>query len=327
MTGASDWLRNLRRNPPISFPTPISRSDNDFPDWAFIVPQAARGWILDAICREIGQRLRQSWDVYYSPKYLPKARVYFFAHYSNYLDHLSRSPNIAAGRTLVWFTHPRETVYEEKDQVAAFNKATQILFTCSLFRNEWLAKGVSPDRCTVVLGGADPRLFKAHRRGQGVVGLSSSFYARKNPEALLDLVKLLPHRRFRLIGRNWEQYARFYELRQLPNFEYITADYGEYPQVYQGFDVFVSLASLEGGPIPLLETMMCNAVPVASNTGFASDLIVHGRNGYIFEVGTQPSDIAALVEQAFTMRGDIRNTVKRYNWDNFSRNVRRLGNS
>ncbi len=75
---------------------------------------------------------------------------------------------------------------------------------------------------------------------------------------------------------------------------------------------------LEGGPIPLLEAMMSNVVPVATRTGFAPDLITHGDNGFIFEIGSEPRHVADLIEQAFRLRKDIRRTVQPYSWTNFA---------
>lgn len=297
---------------------------NGVNDWLFVTPKESKGWILDAICREIGARLDTSWDVAYNPKTLPKARVYFFAHYWNYLDHLRRNPHIRDAKTLVWYTHPREIPYSEAEQLDGYGKATQIIFTCSEFLNIWRNKGLPQNKATVVLGGADPLLFKGHKRGNGVVGLSSSFYERKNPDRLLDLVKLLPHRHFRLIGRKWDQYSRINELLAQPNFDYLACDYEHYPILYSTFDIFVSLSVLEGGPIPLLEAMMENAVPVASRTGFAPDLIAHGRNGFLFDVEAPARETAELIEQAARLKVDVRKSVSAYSWDNFARKIHSL---
>lgn len=287
-------------------------------DWLFVTPAESKGWILDAICREIGSRQKGSWEVVYNPKILPKADTYFFAHYWNYLDHLKRNPHISDGRVLVWYTHPREIPYTEQQQLDGYSQADCVIFTCSQFRDQWLARGMDPQRCAVVLGGADPELFKGHKRGGGLIGLSSSFYERKSPDTLLDLVRALPDKRFRLIGRKWEEYSRFSELQALENFDYVTVPYSHYPEHYRQFDVFVSLATLEGGPIPLLEAMMDNIVPVASRTGFAPDLIDHGRNGFLFDVGSPAEVVAPLIRQACDLKADIRLTVRPYGWDEFA---------
>ena len=54
-----------------------------------------------------------------------------------------------------------------------------------------------------------------------------------------------------------------------------------YPDLYSKMDVFVSPSILEGGPVPILESMMSNCVPVASKTGFCPDIINHGQNGFL----------------------------------------------
>ena len=66
---------------------------------------------------------------------------------------------------------------------------------------------------------------------------------------------------------------------------------------------------------------MCNAVPVASNTGFAPDLITPGGNGFIFESDASAEMVADLIEKAFALPTDVRATVKQYDWDQFSAKI------
>ncbi|RVU21632.1 glycosyltransferase family 4 protein [Methylobacterium oryzihabitans] len=288
-------------------------------DWLFVMPgKPGSGWILEAICREIGSRQPGSWQIVHQLKRLPPARNYFFAHYSTYEFLAQRNPHIFDSATLVWYTHPRDIRVSIDDQLAAFNRAHRVVFTCSQHERAWTRIGLKPGRSCVVLGGADPALFRAHARGTGVVGLSSAFYERKRPRALLDLVERMPHRRFVLVGRNWSAFEQFDRLLAAPNFSYVEATYDGYPAIYDRFDVFLSLSTMEGGPIPLIETMMANAVPVASRTGFATDLITHGENGFLFDIDAAPDEIAELVEQAFALEADIRPTVIDHSWDNFA---------
>jgi glycosyltransferase involved in cell wall biosynthesis len=295
--------------------------------WVFVVHENAKGWILDGICREIGSRQPDSWHVAYRPPELPPARNYWFSHHSLFLKYFRSEPErLAQSRTFIWYTHPRdESAQSIAESLDAFDHATQVVFTCAANRDLWLKRGLSPERARVVLGGADPELFLGHERGDGVVGLSSSFYERKNPDRLLELMRLLPHRRFHLIGRKWEQYALFEAMRALPNFFYLTIPYQQYPAEYRKFDVFLSMSTLEGGPIPLLEAMMCNAVPVASDTGFAPDLIRHGENGFLFDIDAPAQTIAWQIEAAFQLKCDVRSTVLPYDWNNFSKSIMGLG--
>lgn len=292
-------------------------------DWAFVIHSDARGWILDAICQEIGSRQPASWQVIGHRQQPPPAKNLFFSHFSLLDSFDTRFPDaISASNVFLWYTHPREeTPASIARSLDLFGRTTRVIFTCEANRAVWLARGLAPERTTVVLGAADPQLFMGHSRGNGCVGLSSSFYERKNPDLMLEVVKALPHRQFTLLGRNWNRYARFEELRALPNFTYLSARYQDYPRIYATFDVFLSISSLEGGPIPLIEAMMCNAVPVASNTGFAPDLIIHGNNGFIFDSDASAEQVASLIEEAFVLPSDVRSTVVEYDWDRFSAKI------
>ena len=292
-------------------------------DWAFVVHEKARGWILDAICREIGSRQPNSWQLCYYPDTPPPAKNLFFSHYALFQTFVDNQGDMPSdNKRFVWYTHPREeNPIAVANLLTAFDEVTKVIFACESNRQLWIERGLDEGKTAVVLGAADPELFRFHERGTGAVGLSSSFYERKNPDSLLEVIKLLPHREFVLVGRNWHQYALFEEMKALPNFTYRTAAYRDYPAIYATFDVFLSLSSLEGGPIPLVEAMMSNVVPVASRTGFAPDLIRHGENGYIFEPDARAEVIAQLIEAAFDLQGNIRETVEDLSWDNFSAEI------
>ncbi|MBS8262803.1 glycosyltransferase [Roseibium polysiphoniae] len=291
--------------------------------WVFVTHQNTKGWILDAICREIGSRQPDPWKVVYNPPKLPESENYFFSHYSLYLKHWRKNKtDICGKKTFIWHTHPREDSPEEiQELVTAFNEATKIIFACSEHYRLWVERGMNPDKGALILGGADPELFKHHERKGKVVGLSSAFYQRKNPDLLYALVKQRPDWEFILLGRNWEQYRKFDELRNSPNFEYVTAPYSEYPEYYSRFDILLSASKIEGGPIPLLEAMMSNVVPVSSKTGFAPDLIRHGENGYLFDIDAAPADVVKLIELALDLKTDVRATVIDYSWNNFAKQI------
>jgi len=304
-------------------PFPERLNENGPTKWVFVTHQNTKGWILDAICREIGSRQPHSWHVAYNPPKLPDAENYFYSHYSLYLKHTRKSARqIGGARNFVWFTHPRDDSREEiQELVEAFNKATKIIFACSQHLHLWLERGLKPEKGCVVLGGADPELFQPHMRTGRTVGISSSYYERKNPDLLRELVRTQPDWSFILLGRNWEEYSGFEEMQNAPNFQYVVASYAEYPSWYDRFDVLLSASTLEGGPIPLLEAMMSNVVPVASRTGFAPDLIRHGENGYLFDVDAKAPEVAGLIEAAFDLKANVRDTVLDYSWDNFAAQV------
>jgi glycosyltransferase involved in cell wall biosynthesis len=195
---------------------------------------------------------------------------------------------------------------------------------CTAFRRLLESKGVRAGKTAVLVGGADPNVFAGHERGSGLVGLCSAFYPRKSPDLISEVVRALPHRSFLLLGRHWHQYSRMPELLALPNFRYVEAPYDDYPKYYGAMDVFLSAATVEGGPIPLLEAMMSNAVPVAAATGFAPDLIDDQKNGFLFPPGAPAATVAALVDSAYALRVHVRRSVEQFTWDRFASQAREL---
>ena len=288
-------------------------------------PLHAQGWILDAICREIAQRLPNT-VVRMCPAgtELPLARRYFFSHYMYYIQALSPLSPVYRGRSFVFATHlePSKHGIDNHTLARLLDGSDGIICMNLALSRELAALGVAPDRLNVEVGAADPRLYQPHtRQPDGKVGFCSAFYERKSPDLILEIVRRLPHRKFVLLGRSWQKYKRFTELLSLPNFEYVEANYTDYPRYYAQMSVFVSASDLEGGPIPLLEAMMSNAVPVASTTGFAPDIIKHGRNGFLFPVGAAADTARPWIEEAFALRCDVHDTVRHCSWDDFATRV------
>jgi glycosyltransferase involved in cell wall biosynthesis len=249
---------------------------------------------------------------------LPDAKAYFFADFRFLVGCLKASPSLWCRRKYLWYTHPEDAA-SKREIIFALNRATKIISACSLFADVLSREGVKADKLTCVLGAADPEFFKPHQRSSdGLIGFCTAFYPRKNPDLILKLVKTLPHRNFVLLGRNWERYAGFSELIASPNFSYADVPYSEYPRYYERMSVFVSASALEGGPIPLVEAMMSNIVPVASRTGFAPDIIKHGQNGFLFDIESPVDCVREHIEKAFAITTDIRATVEHLSWANFA---------
>ncbi|MBD2080267.1 glycosyltransferase family 4 protein [Leptolyngbya sp. FACHB-17] len=293
-------------------------------DLVFVTDAGNKGWILDAICHEIEAYFSGTCRHYYSTHFLPPAKAYFFSHYSLYPAALKSTPQIANSAALIWYTHPKPLDIPDQELIAALNQASKVICTCSGYEKLLHFQGLAPERTTVILGAADPELFQPHARSQGAVGFCTAYYPRKDPDRIFNIVRAMPHRSFILLGKNWEQYERFEALCSLKNFTYIKAKYADYPKYYAQMDVFVSASKLEGGPIPLIEAMMCNVFPVASNTGFSTDIIRHGENGFIFDIDAPIEEICDRIDQAFSLTTDVHETVKHLSWKNFSLDVQKL---
>ncbi|MBI3315358.1 MAG: methyltransferase domain-containing protein [Candidatus Omnitrophica bacterium] len=303
----------------------------------FVFKKQASGWILEGICREIARYFPGKTRTYFmdAREPLPPAKNYFFSHYSFLPECLKFHPTVWGGKIFVFHTHPKEVdAFKTMNYVYAFNQCEKVVCMNSRSVRSLQSQGVKPEKLAVVLGGADPHLFQPHERNGGAVGFSTAYYPRKSPDLILEIVRSMPHRKFVLLGppgsdegsrhRKWNCYKRFNELLSLKNFSYVEVPYSEYPKYYAGMDVFVSASKLEGGPIPLIETMMCNSVPVVSRTGFAPDIIRDGENGFLFDVESSAEEVAALIEKAYQLKADIRQTVEHLSWENCSLQIQRL---
>lgn len=289
-------------------------------DIVYVLPPDHMGvWILQAICREIDRYFQGSSFMVRFPDRLPTARAYFYSHYGYFRDVLLAQPEVQRGRNILFYTHPRELWFSEAELYHSFTYADVALSMSSLFARHLEEKGVP--NVQLALTGADRDFFHSHERGGGAVGFCSGYYPRKNGDLMLEIIRLMPDTRFRLCGRHWRQWERWEELSALDNFDYIEIEYDHYPEFYTSLDVIVSVSVLEGGPIPLIEAMMSNVVPVASRTGHAPDLIAHGDNGFLFDVGSAASEICGLIAKAMRLKGDIRKTVEHLTWERFSAQV------
>jgi glycosyltransferase involved in cell wall biosynthesis len=288
-------------------------------DLCLVVKDGSRGWILEAVCREIAAHFPGRWEICGRLDRLPRARGTFFVHYHFYLAALKNNPHLWDSRCAVWVTHPKE---EARDfggpAVIRALSRTNVVSMCSMWRDLLERLGVPRERLSVSLAGADPDVFPTHARGGGRIGFCAAYYDRKSPDRIVELVRAMPHRSFTLMGRGWDACPGFADLLRLPNFEYRQGSYADYPAFYRELDVFVSLAALEGGPVPLIESMMSNVVPVATRTGFAPDLIRDGENGFLCDVDAPTATVAGLVERACAATADVRATVEHLTWRRFS---------
>jgi len=150
------------------------------------------------------------------------------------------------------------------------------------------------------------------------VGFCSSYYPRKNPVLLHRIVERIQPIPCILVGRRWEEYPGWEELRACPNFTYYDIPYDGYPEMYAKMDVFVSTSSKEGGPVPLLEAMLSNVVPVVSTVGWGPDLITHGVNGYLFEPDATAEEVVVLIRAAFENRRDVRPSALPHSWASYA---------
>lgn len=294
----------------------------------YVVHENTKDWILGAKARRLSRYSGKKSDVFYSSKFddLNNVDGYFFLHPNLYRRALSNNSWLVNKKCIVMFTHPEfKNKFSIKHRIFVLNTAHKVIFLNKEHADLMTGHGLDKQKVEIMHLASDANTFSYHERIQGKICLSMAYYTRKNPELLYDIVMGMPHRNFMLIGKGWEEFPKWDKLKNLKNFEYQESpDYKDYPKLYEQCDVFLSTSKLEGGPVPLLETMLCNMVPVASKTGYCTDIVNHGQNGYLFDLNAQAQEVMPLIDQAFELKENVRNSVIDFTWEKYSLKLDKL---
>lgn len=157
---------------------------------------------------------------------------------------------------------------------------------------------------------------------------------RKGQDLVLGIASRLPKTRYAwvFVGPKWADTAAVLRADgwtviypgPLPEPEHYRA-YGE-------IDIYLMLSRIEGGPLPLLETMGCGIWPIATPAGFAPEVIRDGETGalvreYDGQNGTDVvCDVVARVREMNRYKLDaardaVADSVAHLTWKRFAENV------
>jgi glycosyltransferase involved in cell wall biosynthesis len=286
-----------------------------------IVHPRNHGWILDTIAKQITDRalkLGISSNILYSFDHIPLDSTVFVTHYSILPYIFALNPSLE--NVGVYFTHESADL---RRFIPFLNRCRSIIVSNDREFLHLIDAGVNLPIIHIVPEGDDPNLWKSHRRLERKILISHAFYERKNPQLILDVIKDMPERQFLLLGKDWEKWGRFSELKSLPNLEIKqNVPYSEYPKIYEECDVYFSASTLEGGgPHSLIEAMMCNMVPVVSMTGNYREYIANTYNGFYFKPTEKVKNIVTMLEIAYTLDTDVSKTVRGFTWEVFVKEI------
>ena len=81
------------------------------------------------------------------------------------------------------------------------------------------------------------------------------------------------------------------------------------------FKVFLSLSNLEGGPIPLLDALSCGMYGVATDTGFARDVIKPDINGSVVKLPVDIFEVRDAILSSNAKSIPIDENIYKYTWE------------
>ena len=296
----------------------------------YVAREADKKWIFGAQVRRLSNYSRLNSQPYFHAKLrdIPQSDAYFFIFPNYFCRAMRHNPFLLNRKNIVMYTHAHWTRSYSKTHIAwCLNKAHKVICLNSTTKKQLVEIGVNIEKIEILHIAACPETFYEHERKDGRIGFCAAYSERKNPNLIFDLVKNMPEKKFTLIGKNWKNYERFEELIRFPNFTYCdNPPYETYPKLYSEIDFFVSASLLEGGPVPVLEAMLSNCVPIASRTGFCPDIIQHGENGFLFEPDAHFKDVMKLITEAADLKTNTRASVLAHSWKNCSKKIDALCN-
>ena len=299
-----------------------------FTSITYVAREADKDWIFGAKARRLAKFSGLNSNTYFHNRLrdLPDSDGYFFVFHQYFYRAIRHNPKILNRKNIVMFTHPNWTFsFSESHVIWCLNKADKVICLNSKVQRELIAAGLDAKKTSLIHIASDPDFFYKHERKTGDVGFCSAFGERKNPDLVYQLVKNMPERKFHLIGRYWENYERYDEMKNMDNFNYYNNEsYDIYPDLYSKIDIFISPSILEGGPVPVLEAMLSNCFPIASKTGFCPDVISDGKNGFLFDIDAEYSEVIKLIKLADSKTIDVRQTALEYSWKNCSQKIDKL---
>lgn len=298
---------------------------------------ANRNWVLGNMLYETKSRYSRETQIFWVPSVyarkhwwerlveipLPEFGAYYFSYLSIFESYLEKKPEKYRSKSIVLYTHNLEELGSLDHQAEILNSAYRVHFDCSSDAENLLDHGLNPNKVKITYGAIDDDC----RNVPGVVSeentilLASRYGSRKGLHILPEIVAGLPKWKFLILGRGWEKFMKETGLDHEPRVEYIEFNKRSRNIGMSRARFFLSLSSLEGGPIPLIESMSMGLVPIATNTGFARDLIDDGRNGIILPRFPKVEDVIAAVKSAMNITESSVEAVKHLTWDKMGREI------
>jgi glycosyltransferase involved in cell wall biosynthesis len=196
----------------------------------------------------------------------------------------------------VWFTH-QEGEFTPL-QLSALDSCA-VVFVHSL-REKMNLELLISSNVEVTLGAIDSSRFSSPPKpGKCVVWIGTP-NIRKNPDEFLRLASENPSLSFRILGKNWLGTHLANRILQLPNIEYSEIIGPLKSSDLDGCDIYICTSMIEGGPMPLLESIAGNLKVLSRDVGFVRDVF------YTFGISTK--FIYSRYEEILPLIGQLRNS-------------------
>ena len=228
--------------------------------------------------------------------FLPRYENYLFMHHALAVEAWRK--NWITKNTIfgVRFTHESIDISNESKM---FNAAKFITVERMESKNELSQHGFDPNKIFFLPHPIECAKFQRSTRShERDIIFVSNYASRKNPDLVFAVIASNPGLTFTIFGRNWENWENFGNLLSLNNLDYVQFDYEIYPQVLAKHKVFCSLSNIEGGPVPLLESLASGLKVVVTDTGYVRDVLQEISNYNLLPIGPTLEEVSNSLNSA-----------------------------
>ncbi len=171
----------------------------------------------------------------------------------------------------LWFTHKEDEF--SKEEIRAIQRCS-IVFVHSRLAKQSLMELFPSCKFVVVIGAIDTSRFEVPAIPGDTIAWVGTPNIRKNPQLIVRLALEFPELKFRLIGKGWGESEYWKDIEHLQNLEYREVDKALSSADFDWCDKYLMLSKIEGGPMPLLESLAAGLVPICTRTGFVEDILI-----------------------------------------------------
>ena len=294
-----------------------------------------RNWILGNWIKEVEARHPKHFKLWWVPTIysgkrkfekiirfpLPRYDSYFFSYPTIFKHYLEKNSNRFENKSIILYPHNEPEMGTISDQVELLNNAFKTYFYCKADADNLISNGLHPEKALVANCAIDIDCVNSKNevRNRQTIVLASKFGPRKGVELLPPLIKMLPEWHFVIIGRGWEPFLKQEKIIDLPNLTYVKFNKENRAKFFSGAKIFLSLSNLEGGPVPLIESMSLGVFPISTNTGFAPEFIKDGVNGYLLPINPDPKLIVAKIRSVDELSEKPEYAVSHLTWDRIAK--------
>jgi glycosyltransferase involved in cell wall biosynthesis len=249
---------------------------------------------------------------------ISRHEILFFSSLTPLLNYFKFSRAKVGKVIALWFTHI-EGNFSRRERRAL--EKCDLIFVHSERAKEDLLLEFPNAQIEVVVGALQFSRFKTPAIGGKKIAWVGTPNSRKNPHLLIEIAKRDPGLEFRIIGRDWSKSDFWEQIKKYPNIEYREVSGALQSSDFDYCNRYLMLSEVEGGPMPLLESLAAGLIPICSNTGFVQDLLAPlGLEAQIVNQH-ELSEVLRVLHQSdstLILKDALRESIQKYDFERLS---------